>query len=344
MTARAKAGPNVELPVGNPTKRSGDPMPREGENGLFTQGWYPICMSSEVGIGQIRGEDFLDGKVVVYRGDDGVARVMSAYCPHVGADLSVGRVVGNAIQCAFHKWEFDKQGACTKTAIGDPAPSWARLFKFPVTERYGVVWAHNGDTPLWDIPDFEFPDEELVFRVFRYEPMACDPWVAAANTPDMQHLKTVHGASLKGEDPHALVKWEDWGFHYSIIADHQGGVPIEWKLSIHGTTLFHQQGPYGDMWLGAMAAMGLPRPGQCGVFVIQALQKTEGPEATRILEERLEKAVYLMRRTIDAEDLAILNTIHYRPGALTKGDTTLGAYLNFVRRYPRSHPSAEFIK
>jgi len=342
MTSSAHA--RIESPLRNPRTRPGERVPPEGENGLFSKGWFPICKSDEVAVGQLRGEDFLDGRVVVYRGEDGVARVMSAYCPHVGSDLSVGRVVGNSIQCAFHRWEFDREGTCTKTAIGDPPPAWAQLYKYPVLERYGVVWAHNGDLPTWDVPDFEFPDEALVFKVYRYEPMMCDPWVAAANTPDMQHLKTVHGARFHGADPHDLVKWDEWGFRYSIIADDQAGVPISWELGIRGTSLFQQQGPYGDFWLGAIAGMGIPRPGQCTVFSVQAVQKVDGEDADRVLQERFARAEYLMRRTIDDEDLAILNTIHYHPGALTRSDRTLGAYLNFVRHYPRAHPSGPFIK
>jgi hypothetical protein len=154
----------------------------------------------------------------------------------------------------------------------------------------------------------------------------------------------VHGAKFKGEDPHALVKWDDWGFRYNLIAEDQVGLPIEWEVGIRGTTLFQQQGLYGDFWLGAIAGLGLPRPGYSTVFSIQALVRPEGPNAAEILEERFERAVYLMRRTIDDEDWAILNTIHYHPGALTKADTTLGRYLNFVRAYPRSHASSAFIK
>src|SRR5580658_8243051 len=67
----------VEAPLSNPTTRHGQRLPAEGENGVFSKGWFPICTSQEVAPGQIRGEDFLDGRVVVYRGDDGVARVMS---------------------------------------------------------------------------------------------------------------------------------------------------------------------------------------------------------------------------------------------------------------------------
>ncbi len=336
--------PGVEMPENNPARRLGERLPAEGEGGVFSEGWYPICTSEELAVGQVRGEDFLDGRVVAYRGEDGVARVMSAYCPHVGADLSVGRVVENRIQCIFHRWEFDKQGACVKTGIGDPPPAWARLFKFPVMERYGVVWAHNGATPRWDIPGFEYPDEELVYRVFRYPAFACDPWVIAANTPDMQHLKVVHGAKFRSDDPHELVNWSEWGFNYPIVGEHQGGVPIEWDVGIRGTTLFWQQGLYGNFWLGVIAGFGMPRPNQCAAFLIQVLRRPEGPDAEKVLEERFQTMIALMHRTIDGEDMAILNSIHYHPGALTKGDTTLGRYLNFVRNYPRSHPSQAFIR
>jgi nitrite reductase/ring-hydroxylating ferredoxin subunit len=335
----------VEFPSENPTVRQGMLMPAEGDNGVFCEGWYPICTSDEVGPGQIRGETFLDGKVVVFRGEDGKARVMSAYCPHVGADLSVGRVVENRIQCAFHKWEFDGAGGCVRTAIGDPPPPWARLYKFATQERWGIIWVYNGDAPLWDLPDFEHPDEDLDVRVVRYPPLACDPWVAGANTPDMQHFKVVHGAQFKDEDPHETVDWQPWGFRYRIIAKHQGGVPIEWTLGIRGTTFFWQEGPYGDFWLGAAAGFGLPRVGTSQPFVILALKKSDGSETGKQdLEDRFGVAVGLMRRTIDDEDMAILNSIHYRAGAMTKGDTTLGRYLAFVRAYPRSHASGPFIR
>ena len=90
-------------------------LPAEGEGGVFTQSWFPLCLAAEVAPGQVKGVEFLDGKVVVFRGEDGKAHVMSAYCPHVGADLSVGKVIGNNVQCAFHHWEYDGTGQCVKT-------------------------------------------------------------------------------------------------------------------------------------------------------------------------------------------------------------------------------------
>jgi nitrite reductase/ring-hydroxylating ferredoxin subunit len=331
----------VDMPAANPAQRLGKPIPAEGEDGLFAESWYPVCLSTELEEGQVRGEPFLDGKIVLFRGGDGVARAMSAFCPHVGADLSIGRVVGNHLQCAFHHWEFDGDGTCARTGIGDPAPKRAKLFKFPTQECYGVIWVFNGDRPHWEIPHFEIPDDRIVARTFRFpDRFNCDPWVFAANTPDMQHLKVVHQAQFAMDDPHAEVDWDDWGFRYKIIAHHQQGVPIEWTVGIRGTSLFWQEGPYDDFWIGGMVGFGLPVIGKHEVFAILAVEDVG--DAGKV-EERLALAEMLMHRTI-GEDRDILNTIHYRPGALTKGDTTLSRYLAFLRRYPRSHPSGPFIR
>ena len=74
----------------------------------FHQCWYPIALSAEVAAGSVTGAPFLDGRVVVYRTSDGVAHVHSAYCRHLGADLSVGRMVDDKLQCPFHFWQYDE--------------------------------------------------------------------------------------------------------------------------------------------------------------------------------------------------------------------------------------------
>lgn len=43
------------------------------------------------------------------------------------------------------------------------------------------------------------------------------------------------------------------------------------------------------------------------------------------------------------EDMLNMETIHFHPGVLTKADRTRNRYLDYMRRYPRAHPSGEFI-
>ena len=310
----------------------------EGEDGLFRQSWYPLCLSSEVPAGQVLGCSFLDGKVVAFRGDDGAVHVTSAYCPHVGADLSVGRVVGNNLQCAFHHWEYNAQGQCEKTGIGDPPPALARLFVFPAQERWGIVWVFNGEAPLFDLPGMGYPEDQLLVWTYKYPtPFHSDPWVFAANTPDMQHLKAVHKVKFEHGDPHDLIEWDRWGLQYNVKAKHQGGVPIDWDLGLRGTGFFWRTGSYGEFWCAAVTGFGLPAPGMHQVFGAAMVLQGEGAE------ERLAKMRGITERTI-GEDAQILDTIHYRHGLLTGADRTLARYLTIVREFPRAHPSAAFIR
>jgi phenylpropionate dioxygenase-like ring-hydroxylating dioxygenase large terminal subunit len=126
-------------------------LQREGDEGVYTQCWFPIATSAEVPPGRVVGKDFLDGRVVVFRGEDGEASVLSAYCTHTGADLAVGDVVGNCVRCAFHHWQFNGDGSCAKTGSDDPVPSDSDVFAFPTQEKYGLIWAFNGTEPLYEV-------------------------------------------------------------------------------------------------------------------------------------------------------------------------------------------------
>lgn len=61
----------------------------------------------------------------MFRGQDGEAYVVDAYCPHLGANLAVGgRVVGNCIECPFHGWQFrGNDGKCVKIPYAEKGMS-----------------------------------------------------------------------------------------------------------------------------------------------------------------------------------------------------------------------------
>src|SRR5690349_9526403 len=122
-----------------------------GEAG-FHRSWYPLCLSAELAAGNAIGRDFLGTRVVAWRDASGKPVVQSAWCPHLGADLSVGQVVEGRLRCAYHHWSFDGSGACAHIAAGDKIPSAARIFTYPVEEKWGLVWAFNGETPDFEVP------------------------------------------------------------------------------------------------------------------------------------------------------------------------------------------------
>ena len=58
--------------------------------------------------------NFLGEHFVVFRTEKGVASVLDAYCPHLGAHLGIGsRVIGDCVECPFHGWQFrGEDGQC----------------------------------------------------------------------------------------------------------------------------------------------------------------------------------------------------------------------------------------
>ena len=326
----------------SPRKRFlGRSIPTEGENGLFSQSWFPICLSSEVPKGQILGTDFLDGRVVVFRGENGAAQVLSAYCPHVGADLSVGDVQGNTIRCAFHHWQYDQSGVCIKTGIGDPPPPGAYLFTFPTAEKHGLIWAFNGEEALFDIPDFPYPEDELAIKVEAFDKvLPVDPWVLCCNTPDMQHIKALHGITFDQDDPDEDIEWTDHSMLYDFKGRHVNGEPIEYRVGIFGTSIFYQSSVFDGRWFGFLAPFGLPRPGQTKTYMIIVARKSDSDAAST--EAFLQFAMDLEKKVV-GEDVPIMYTIHFQPGTLTGSDKALSTFFQYLRDYPRAHPSAEFI-
>jgi len=319
----------------------GRPIPAEGENGLFTQSWFPLCLSSEVATGQVLGMDFLGGRVIVFRGVSGVAQILSAYCPHLGADLAVGDVYEDTIRCAFHHWQYNQDGVCIQTGVGDPPPPAACLFKFPTAEKHGIIWAFNGEEPRFEIPDFPYPADELVTKVEAFERLVnVDPWVICCNTPDIQHIKALHGITFDQQDPDEEIEWTDHSMLYDFKGRHANGEPIEYRVGIFGTSIFYQSSTFNGRWFGFIAPLGLPRPGRCKTYMIIAARKSDGDAAST--EAFLNFAMDLEKRVV-REDVPILQTIHFKPGTLTKSDKALGKFLQYLRNYPRAHPAAEFI-
>jgi phenylpropionate dioxygenase-like ring-hydroxylating dioxygenase large terminal subunit len=289
----------------------------------------------------VLGVDFLDGRVIVFRGASGKVQVLSAYCPHLGSDLSVGEVQGDTVRCAFHHWQYDLDGVCVKTGIGDPPPPGACLFRFPTAEKHGLIWAFNGEAPLFALPDFPYPEDELVMKVESFDMLfPVDPWVLCCNTPDMQHIKALHNITFDQEDPDEAIEWTNHSMLYDFKGKHANGEPIEYRVGIYGTTIFYQSSVFNGRWFGFLAPFAMPRPGQTKTYMILVARKADGDEAAN--EAFLDFAMDLEKKVV-SEDVLIMQTIRFKPGTLTKSDKALAKFMQYLRNYPRAHPSAEFI-
>src|SRR5207302_1055446 len=73
--------------------------------------WYVVARSRELGRRPLERRA-LGERLALFRDEHGVARVVSARCPHRGANLAAGRVVGGCLECPYHGWRFDGDGHC----------------------------------------------------------------------------------------------------------------------------------------------------------------------------------------------------------------------------------------
>ena len=329
------------------TRPRSKPVPAEGEDGLFTESWFPVCLSRELPEGRVLGRPLLDGRVVAFRGEDGTAQVLSAYCPHVGADLAAGSVVDNRIQCAFHRWEFNADGWCEKTGIGDPPPNNACLYKFHTVEKFGLVWAFNGAEPWWDIPDYPKPEDELSFLVDYDVPvLPVDSWVVCANTPDWQHLKAVHRLEFDHESLFDQIEWTDHSMEYDLEAklDHGQGPPLTARVGIYGTSFFRLHGEFMGQWIAALTAFHLVAPGRTQVYYSLGTTASDGSAEDDARVAMTHDLLFRLGKSIVTDDRPILHSMKYTPGVMTRSDRALIKYLGMVRDFPRSHESADFIR
>ncbi|HET8704799.1 MAG TPA: Rieske 2Fe-2S domain-containing protein, partial [Pseudomonadales bacterium] len=77
----------------------------------YARGWHCIGRIDQYNEKPVM-LNYFGTKLVAYRGASGDLHVLDGYCPHMGADLSMGYVEGDSIRCAMHAWRWGKDGVC----------------------------------------------------------------------------------------------------------------------------------------------------------------------------------------------------------------------------------------
>jgi phenylpropionate dioxygenase-like ring-hydroxylating dioxygenase large terminal subunit len=182
----------------------------------YPNGWFAIEHASELRAGDVKPIHALGRDFALFRGEDGRARAVDAYCPHLGAHLGRGgRVEGNTIRCPFHAWRFDgDSGRCVEIPYAGKIPPRACLSTWPVMERNGFVLVHHhaeGKPPTWEpeaIPELG----DASYRLFgkREWEVETHPQEVMENGVDWQHFATLHGWKVK------QMEWEPDGPYYRL--------------------------------------------------------------------------------------------------------------------------------
>ncbi len=167
-----------------------DRFPRES--------WYALTRAAALRRGRSVAVDALGLRLLVAREDTGRVRVLERICPHMGAELPVGRLRSGRIVCPFHGWSFALDGSCAAIPYAERIPATARIRSFPAEEHYGWVWMYTGDSPTHKLPDLsEYGAPGCVARHSSIRLRAHMNQVLE-NAADPPHMSTVHRAPVLG--------------------------------------------------------------------------------------------------------------------------------------------------
>jgi phenylpropionate dioxygenase-like ring-hydroxylating dioxygenase large terminal subunit len=160
-------------------------------------GWFRVVGDDELAIGEVRPVHFFARELVLWADSAGVPHLQDAYCPHLGAHFGFGGSVdGDCLQCPFHGWEFDADGACVNIPYSERINKKAkvRTYQLVHANRMWLAWFHRDDEPpTWEVPHFpEATDADFTPYYASRFVIAAPPAQMGENAADPAHFPIVH--------------------------------------------------------------------------------------------------------------------------------------------------------
>ncbi|MCG8671742.1 MAG: aromatic ring-hydroxylating dioxygenase subunit alpha [Pseudomonadales bacterium] len=197
----------------------------------YARGWHCLGKSADF-TSEPQAMHYFGKKLAVYRGDqDNKLYVLDSYCPHMGADLSRGKVTNNNLHCPFHDWSWGGDGKCKNIPYADKIPEKAVIGSYPTTEVNGLVFVWHDPEGNDPIPD-QYPQ-----RIEDYYSGEWTDWNIAKftihsncrelvdNMADMAHFGPVHYSTVQTfkniQDGHTFTQFMSGG--HEILAEEGQG-------------------------------------------------------------------------------------------------------------------------
>jgi len=201
----------------------------------FPNGWYKIICSNELKPGEVKHINALGKEWAVFRTKSGKPGLIGAYCPHLGADLSMGTVVGEDLVCPFHAFHFDTNGVCSKIPYQEDIPKAIKCQDIlPIKEVNDAihVWFDvDGKPPAWEVPDhFEGERHKYKYIARTHHKVYTHVQEIHENGADIAHLQVVHWRTLL----QIPVFWHQWGIKWEPSPDvkHMSNFRVKEQMKI----------------------------------------------------------------------------------------------------------------
>lgn len=304
----------------------------------YPQSWYVACAASALQPGAVRRVSIAGRPLALFRGENGNLGALPARCPHLGADLSGGRVVGDALECPHHHFRYDCQG---RGQQGAPLHS-----AYPVAERFGAIFVFLGSTPTFPLPSFG--DGDLISATPVHWHLKTQWYMVAANGFDARHFAGAHDRRLVGPprvhspDSHCV----EVTYRYHIGAHRWldravrifSGSEVEFRVTAWGGNFLLAHARFGhDESLGVVVIEpdAADAPGSKVTLIVSA--RRSGTALRRLVMDRLRvHAKRFAIRSFLQQDARALRNLDYTTGGLCAGDETLAYFLRWAASIPEA--------
>ena len=213
--------------------------------------WYVAAWKNEVEVGKILARTLLNEPVIMFRTSDGKAHAFEDRCCHRRAPLSLGRMIGDKVQCGYHGLVYTADGKVVGIPGQTMVPPGAQVRTYPVVEKHNFVWMWMGDAADANpakIPDHLYytNDDPKWKPVTGYLNFKCNYTLLVDNLLDLTHETFLHAKTIGNEHvantPLAKVERDD-----------KGVTATRWMLDIEPPPFFQRAGKYApgtkvDRW------------------------------------------------------------------------------------------------
>ena len=161
--------------------------------------WYVAGWASEFS-DELCALTILDQKIVMFRASTGNVVALEDRCPHRLLPLSMGKRIGDDIQCGYHGMTFDCAGKCVRVPGQDNVPASAYVEAYPIHEKHDIVWIWMGDRQKADQRDIfdmaQFSDPAWDAHQGEALHLKSNYLNVAENLVDPAHVSFVHPTTL----------------------------------------------------------------------------------------------------------------------------------------------------
>jgi len=125
------------------------------EQTRFARGWHCLGLAAPFHDGKPHQLKAFGTELVIFAdAETDELKILNAYCPHMGGNLSKGKIVGDSVACPFHEWRWRGDGKCSGIPYARRVPARARTKAWTTLER-------NGQLYVWNDPEGNPPPDDV---------------------------------------------------------------------------------------------------------------------------------------------------------------------------------------